>query len=380
MTSRERVRKALRHQEPDRVPLDVGGGASTSIVYDGYLALAKHLKLDYQTPVQFQSLFLQITALDEKVMAALGSDCRPLLARPPKQARGGLRPDGAIVDEWGVVWYKPESSLYYEVIESPLADATLETLERYPWPDPDDPGRTEGLAAEARYKYENTEYAIMANPGAIDIWQRAYALRGYEQLLVDLMLDKEFVHALFRKILDFDKRVFRNFLAETGKYIDVIRTADDLASAGSLLMSPAIYREMLKPYHKELCDFIKAHTDAKIFYHSCGSVYPLINDLIEVGVDILNPVQVSAKNMDTARLKEEFGARLCFWGGIDTTRVLPLGTVADVAAEVETRIKDLAPGGGFVLAAVHNIQPDVPPGNILAMCETARKYGTYVQK
>lgn len=378
MTPRERVKKALSHSQPDRVPADVGGGASTSIVLGGYIALCDYLNIQYETPIRFQSFVYQIVELDEKVMEALGSDCRPLLARPAKYRRAQMLPGNKFMDEWGVIYWKPEGILYYEVNESPLKEADISALGSYPWPDPYDPGRTEGLEEEAKWRYENTPFAIVGNAGAIDIWQRAVALRGFEQMLMDLVINKEFAHALFSIIVEFNKAIFEQYLKKVGKYIDVIRLADDLASQNSLLMSPETYREMLKPYHQDLINFIKSRTDAKVFFHSCGNIYPLIPDLIEIGVDILNPVQVAARDMsDTARLKEEFGDKICFWGAIDTQHVLPFGSEEEVVAEVKRRLKDLAPGGGYVLAAVHNIQPEVPPENVLAMCQTAKRYGIY---
>jgi uroporphyrinogen decarboxylase len=146
-------------------------------------------------------------------------------------------------------------------------------------------------------------------------------------------------------------------------------------------MSPELYRRLVKPRQAEMLAAIKESTRAKIFYHSCGNIYPLIGDLIDIGVDLLNPVQVSTPDLaDTARLKREFGSRLSFCGAIDTQKVLPHGTASDVRAEVRRRIRDLAPGGGYVAAAVHCIQPDVPPGNIVAMCEEIAAAGRYPLK
>ena len=162
-------------------------------------------------------------------------------------------------------------------------------------------------------------------------------------------------------------------LKDVGPYVDVIVTGDDLGMTAGPMMSPASYRRFIKPYHAELFSAIKQRISGKIFFHSCGNVYRLLGDFADVGVDLLNPVQVSAGEMgDTARLKREFGDRLSFCGAIDTQRVLPHGTPEDVRAEVRRRIRDLAPGGGYVVAAVHCIQPDVPPENIVAMCDEVR--------
>ena len=153
--------------------------------------------------------------------------------------------------------------------------------------------------------------------------------------------------------------------------------SDDLGGENAPLISPDLYREMVKPAQKKLWQFIKDNTEAQLFQHTCGNVYSLIPDLIEIGVDILNPVQVAAKDMDSKRLKEEFGDRLTFWGAIDTQRVLPYGSPEDVETEVKKRIADMAPGGGYVLTAVHNIQAGVSPENICMMYDAAKKYGKY---
>jgi len=193
---------------------------------------------------------------------------------------------------------------------------------------------------------------------------------------MDLRRNPEFVSRLMSRILEINMAVTGRFLDAVGQHIDVIRTSDDLATQEGLVLSPAMYRTFLKPVHKRFFDSIKSKTNAKIFYHSCGNIAELIDDLAEIGVDIINPVQVAALG-DTARLKARFGGKVAFWGGIDTQEVLPRGSPEDVKAEVRRRIHDLAPRGGYVLAAVHNIQPDVPPQNIVAMAEAARELGTY---
>jgi uroporphyrinogen decarboxylase len=217
---------------------------------------------------------------------------------------------------------------------------------------------------------------LMADGGFKSFWELGYMLRGYQQMLMDLVGNPNFVSALMAKLLVINIAGTGRFLDIAGPYIHVFRAADDLATQKGLLMSPKTYRTLLKPFYKKYFDFVKSKTEAKIFYHSCGNVAGLIDDLAEIGVEILNPVQVSALG-DTAALKARYGDKVTFWGGIDTQHVLPNGTVAEVEAEVRTRIRDLGPRGGFVVGSVHNIQPDVPPQNILAMAEATRKFGTY---
>ncbi len=377
MTPRQRVLAAINHQEPDRVPLDIGGGSSTSIVVEGYDRLKRTMGVTGDTREMNKPF--RVARLDESVMQRLGSDCRPLGIKPPSKWSPPPSEPGTFTDLWGITWRQAtygDGCYYWELARHPLAEATIEDLETYPWPDPLNPGFTAGLDDDARALYEGTDYAIMADGGFKSFWELGYMLRGLEQMLMDVVLNPDFVSALLAKLLEINLAATGRFLDKVGPYIQVMRTADDLATQKGPLMSPQTYRTLLKPVYKQYFDLIKSKTEAKLFYHSCGNVTQLIDDLVEIGVDILNPVQVSAMG-DTAELKARFGDKVVFWGGIDTQHVLPHGSVAEVEAEVRRCIRDLAPGGGYVVAAVHNIQPDVPPQNIIAMAEATRKYGTY---
>ena len=377
MTSRGRVLAALSHREPDRVPLDVGGGASTGIVVEGYEKLKRYLGIAGET--QELNRTFRVARLDERVMQCLGSDCYPLGLRPPSRWRPPPSQPGTFTDIWGVTWrqtFYGDGCYYWEMARHPLAEASVEDLENYPWPDPNDPGFTAGLAEEAGALYEGTSYAIMADSGFKSFWEQAYMLRGLAQMMMDLVLNPQFVSALLAKLLEITMAVNARFLDAVGPYIQVFRVTDDLATQKGPIMSPQTFRTFFKPVYKKYFGFVKSKTEAKLFFHSCGNVTALIEDLIEVGVDALNPIQVSAMG-DTRELKAKYGDRIAFWGGIDTQHILPHGSVEDVRTEVRRRIRDLAPGGGYVAAAVHNIQPDVPPENIIAMAEAIRKYGIY---
>lgn len=377
MTSRERVKAAINHIEPDRVPLDIGGGCSTSIAVEGYEKLKQYLRVLGETH-KLSEIF-RISKLDESIMQRLGSDCYPIVTKSPLNWTPPPSEPGTLVDNWGIKWkqtYYAEGCYYWDVIQSPLEKARVEDLESYPWPDMDDPGYTAGLAQEARTLHERTQYAIVGDSGFQSHWEMGFLLRGYKQILMDLRRNPEFVSRLMSRILEINMAVTGRFLDAVGQHIDVIRTSDDLATQEGLVMSPAMYRTFLKPVHKKFFDSIKSKTNAKIFYHSCGNIAELIDDLAEIGVGIINPVQVAALG-DTVKLKARFGEKVAFWGGIDTQEVLPRGSPEDVKAEVRRRIHDLAPRGGYVLAAVHNIQPDVPPQNIVAMARAARELGTY---
>ena len=377
MTPRERVVRALNHQEPDRVPIDIGGGYSTTIVAEGYERLKQHLGIT--APTEMMDDAFRLVRVDEAVAFRLGSDTRALTSKGPSSWTPPPSPPRTMIDLWGVTWKKvffSDACYYWETVGHPLAEASIDDLDRYPWPDPLDPGFTAGIAEEARALYENTPYAIMADGGFKSFWELGFIMRGFEQLLVDVAENPDFITALMSKLLEINIAGTGRFLDAAGRYIQVFRTADDLATQRGLLMSPVTFRRLLKPVYKCFFDFIKSRTDAKIFYHSCGNITGLLDDLLEIGVDAINPVQVSAM-VDTAELKARFGDRVTFWGGIDTQKILPGGSVFEVEAEVRRRIHDLGPGGGFVLGSVHNIQPDVPPENIVAMAEAARRYGVY---
>jgi len=376
MTSRERVLAALNHEEPDRVPVDIGSSITTTMVLAGYKKLKKYLGINESPNIVISRMF-QSVKMDERILKRFQVDFRPVFYRGPTKWKDIEGPNDTYVDEWGLKLKRAANGFYYDMIDHPLKNATIEDLEAYNWPDPLDPGRFKGIEEEARELHENTDYAIVGPGCSVGFFELSWYLRSLEQLFMDMVLNPNFVHALFRKVLDIRKSILGEYLKRVGKYLDVVYSADDLGTQKSPLMSPDLYRKMVKPYQKELFTFIKERTDAKIFYHSCGDVYPLIPDLIEIGVDALNPVQVTANDMDTKKLKEKFGNKITFWGAIDTQHVLPYGTLKEVKEEVKKRIKDLAPGGGYVLAPVHAIQPDVPPDNILCMCEAAREYGRY---
>ncbi|MFO8007324.1 MAG: uroporphyrinogen decarboxylase family protein [Candidatus Brocadiia bacterium] len=217
---------------------------------------------------------------------------------------------------------------------------------------------------------EESDYALVGDP-ATSLFERAWYLRGFIDFMTDLLTDEAFAAALPDKILEIRMAELGDFLEEVGDCIHVIMLGDDLGQQGGPLIAPPLYRRLVKPRHRELVQFVRQRTDACIFYHSCGSVTEFLPDLTEMGVDVINPVQVSARDMDPTRLKSRYGDRLCFWGGVDTQHVLPYGTPEEVQHEAERRIGQLGAGGGYVLNAVHNIQPDVPPENVVAMYAAA---------
>ena len=375
MVSRERLIKALNHEESDRVPVDLGTTNVTTITLGAYTRLKEYLGIDQESKVEIVDRAQQLVKPEEKILMLLGIDTRSVWLKRPGNWKAETRKDRSYVDEWGIVRKKAKGSWYFDVIVFPLEKANIDDLKRYSWPDPDDPERFKRLKKEAEKLYRDNKYPIVVDPTGSIPFQNAQLLRGFDTLLMDLVLNQKFAEALMDKLLDFQIELLKKLFKEAGSYIDIIKVADDLGTQSGPLISPDLYKRLIKPRHRQLISFIKENSKAKVFFHSDGGIYPFIEDLIEIGVDILNPIQVSAYGMDPRKLKREFGDQLCFWGGVDTQEVLPYGNVKDVQEEVKRRIDELAPGGGYILAPVHNIQPDVPPENICAMYKTAQEYG-----
>lgn len=371
LSHRERVVRALNREQPDRVPLDLGSTRSTAIVVQAYERLNRHLSA--AEPPRIFSKWLNIAHPSQAMLERFDIDTRSVGQGAPDAWQDLVFPDGSYQDEWGVVRSRPAGCLYYDLTKSPFAgDASEADLARHPWPDPHDPGRCRGLRDAAQRLHRETDYAIGLNlPGGVVT--QAQFMRGFEDWFADVIADPAFSHALLERITDLWLEMARDELDAAGDLVDFCFFGDDVAFQDGPMMSMEQYRTMVKPYHARLFSYVKSRTRAKILYHTCGSVAHLIPDLIEIGVDALNPIQVSAKHMDTAVLKREYGKDLCFWGGIDTQRVLPFGTPEDVRAEVRRRIAELGPEG-YCLCAVHNIQADVSPENICAMYDAAREH------
>ncbi|MHB1415753.1 MAG: uroporphyrinogen decarboxylase family protein, partial [Chloroflexota bacterium] len=376
MTSRERVLTALRHEEADRVPIDLG--ARHSIHVFAYRALKEHLGLAGGEEV-IRSYLNHTAEPDPRLIEMFGGDV--LGFQPKSEANYTFvmdRETNSYVDEWGIRYRMPPDGLYYDPSKFPLAGAeTVAELERYPFPDPVDPNRMAGVTEAIQAAHKANEKAILFNAPTVGIWFLAFYLRGLEQAMVDLVLQPEMTEALAERITDWYVAYWDRALAEVGDYVDVVQMEGDLGQQNGPFFSPKVFRGMFKPRLRRVVDAIKRRTRARVLLHACGSVYWAIPDLIDIGIDILNPVQVNAADMDTARLKREFGREIVFWGGGCDTIVLQRGSPDEVEAEVERRIADLAPGGGFVFGSIHNIQANVPPENIVRMFESARKYGTY---
>jgi uroporphyrinogen decarboxylase len=391
MNSRERVLAALRHEVPDRVPIDLGAMRSTGITALAYRRLKEYLGI-MEGDIYVYDTGQQLAVVEAPILDLFGVDVVPL---DVDQLRGWQRytlpdgsparivagfttetaPDGSVyqLEEGRRVRHRPPSSHYFYRIYHPLAETTTPAeLERFPPRTYTDEELTL-LRGRARYLYENTDYAIMGHFGG-SILEAGQDLRGWEQFMMDLARGGPFLEAFLEKLTEVHLANLAHYLDAVGPYIQTIVMGDDLGTQHALQISPQTYRRWIKPCHARIYGYVRQHyPEIYVFLHSCGSIYPLIPDLIEAGVQILNPVQISAAGMDPVRLKRGFGAELTFWGGgCDTQHTLPYGTPQEVATEVERLLGIFAPGGGYVFNQVHNIQADVPPQNIVAMLETVR--------
>ena len=375
MTPRERILAALRRKPTDRIPLDLGSTIASTITEGAHARLRAHLGISSGEPPAVFSKRSGTVIPDEAILSRFQVDARCVLLGSSEE-----RPDrpvsaDAFVDEWGVTWSKPLGGHYINT-DGPfhrLDEPAPEHLERFEWPDPADPGRYRGLREWAGDLHEHSDYAVVLNLGVGPVHQCQF-LRGYGEWLGDLLANPRFAEGLLDRATDIWIEISTRALEEAGAGVDLVIYGDDVGAQRAPLMRPELYRKMVKPRHQRMAEAVRRF-GKPILYHSCGAVYPLIPDLLEVGIDALNPIQVSAAGMDTGRLKREFGRDLTFWGGVDSQRVLPFGTADEVRVEVKRRIADLAPGGGYVLGAVHNIQQDVPPQNVVAMFEAALDEG-----
>lgn len=384
MTPKERVIAAINHEEPDRVPIVVGVSNATGIKMKTYQAIKKLAGIEAPDKYIYQWPELGTAAVDEQTLQRLHVDVRGVLDLEPEHIRErneNRDPHSPYRDSWG--------SGQIEISEGewtsgapPMREATtLEEIENYPWPDMDDPTRVAHVRAQAKKLAEENQYAIMGTPWLLFPFERAFSMQGMDMFLLNMAMRPDFSKALLSKITEKCKQMMDNFLREAGEYLDIIKIGDDLGTQESLMISPKMYREMLKPFHADLIAFTKERTDAKVLFHTDGDVFDLIDDFIEMGVDILNPIQTSAGRMsDLFRLKQQFGDRIVFCGAIDTHRILPEGSPEEVRQEVRRVINALGPGGGYMVASVHTIMNDVPAENVLAMVDAVEEFGQYPLK
>jgi len=343
LTSRERVLATLNHEKPDRVPIVLGASNATGIKMVAYRRLKK--LLNFEAPERYLYDFPELgTAfIDEPMLERLHVDVRGVLDREPKhilEKNANREPDSMYFNSWGAGVTKAGPDNWFPSYH-PLAEThSIEDLEKYPWPDMDDPTRVAHVRAEAQKLHQENQYAIMATPWLAFPMERGYEMQRMDKFFLNMGRHPDFIQALVKKTGELCKTLMGHFLDECGDVIDIIKIGDDLGMQSSLLLSPKMYRQYIKPVHADYIAFIKSRTNAKVLFHTDGDVFPLIPDFIEMGIDILNPIQTSAGKMSNLpELKKQFGKDLIFCGAIDTHRVLPFGTPNEVRAEVKRIIE-----------------------------------------
>jgi len=382
MTSRQRVLAALNHEIPDRVPMDLGGN-QTGIHRVAYANLLKHLGL--RDEIVIMDAVQQLAKPCEAVLERFHIDTRYIRAGAPASWKGGIvqnRRDDKLwhdlTDEFGVTWSMcDDSPLYMDITHHPLANATIDDIKGYPFPKGADPTRFAGLRERALTLKKETPYAVVSGISGV-VYEICWYMRGMEQWFCDLLTDQPFCEALIDQTLKFWMDWFRLFLDEVGDVVDVIMIGDDLAGQDGPLFNPELYRNIVKPRHKKLVQYIRSRTNAKIWYHTCGNCNAYIPELLDNGIHILNPVQISAAHMDPAKLKAQFGDKIVFWGGgCDSQHILPVAKPKEVARHVRRNVELFKQGGGYIFNNVHNIQAGVPAENIVAMYDAAYEAGFY---
>jgi uroporphyrinogen decarboxylase len=429
MTSRQRVLKAISFQEPDRVPVDLGGTRMTGMLGHAYLALRRRLgvaggppPLDFardglrlasgdprlaEGPPRIVDVFQMLAEVEEPVRRRVGSDVIGLERLAPvfglrnerwKPWRhfdgteflvpGDFRPEpdgeGGLLIRWAgdphgeYCGHMPRDGLYFDSLGStrPSQELPMPPVSQYRKSlaritDEE----LEWLSGRARQLHEGTDYAVMGAFLEGDMG----SVGSYSDWMMILATEKEYARDILHAYTDNALANLALYLQAVGDAIDIVEvSASDYGTQQGPQFSPALFADLYAPCYRRLNDYVHQHTSLKTWYHCCGSIYALIPTFIEIGVDILNPVQTSAANMEPERLKREFGGKIAFWGGgVDTQRTLPFASPDEVREHVRQRLRILAPGGGFVFAAIHNIQSGVPAENLVAMYEAVAEYGRY---
>ena len=382
MNPRQRLLMALDHKEPDRIPIDLAATQVTAISLIAYQNLRKYLGLPKTSPI-IPDRIQQICLPETDVIQKFGVDVRGLW--PLMNANDfNDQDDGTYlqhIDEWGLGYrMKKKGGLWYDLYMSPMQSTTLTEayINDHPWPDGGAKRRVAGLRNQAN-EYQKEHYPVFLKSVCAGLLEMAIRMRGMENYLLDLIIDQKNAEHLLDMILKVKLDYWQTALDELADVVDIIAEADDFGTQTSQLISQDIFRKIIKPRQTELIAFMKKKAPkAKIFFHSCGNIRPILPDLIEMGIDIVNPIHIRAQGMEPGELKNDFGKDIVFWGGgIDTQDTLPHGSVQEVRDQVKHNIDLLAPGGGFVFNTIHNIQADVPPENIVAMYETVLEYGKY---
>jgi uroporphyrinogen decarboxylase len=375
MTSRERFRKTLNHEEPDRVPIDFGQDYHNGINEVAYERLLRYLKIKDAGETKVYDLMQRLAVVDQRVLERFHVDTRYIFTNPNEYFEVPIEEDGSFEDEWGV--YRKRVGYYCENVRAPLTGKSKEDIIKHKFPDPAENSRFKGLRERAKSLYETTDYALSAGQAAT-IFYFSSELTGFDEYMLDLALNPSRIEVLVEKVLEWMIEFTSRYLDEVGDYVETWWMGDDWGMQTGPIMSPETFRKTFKPGYKRLIDAVRSRTDAKVCLHTCGATYWILGDLADVGVDVVHPLQPTALgNEDPVKLKRDFGKEFVFYSNIANTTVLPHGKPGEVREEVKNKIKHLAPGGGYILSGGHNIQADVSAENVVALFDSAYEFGNY---
>jgi uroporphyrinogen decarboxylase len=372
MIPRERVWTAFHRKEPDALPVDLGG-RSSSMAVPLYNDFKKRLGYgDIETKVLDHRA--NIADIDERILEKYKIDTRYVYAGPPDTwnfETTEAQDSTTVVDEWGATYRMPHGGFYFDLVDHPIKTSELASVDRYHWPDPDNKARYVGIKDKAKAYYDR---GYIVGSFIKGVWETLWNLRGMENIMLDMYDNPQFYHAVAKRTAEVQAGIIKKLLAEANPFIQYVCVTCDLASQEGIMVSREFFRKFIKPYENTIFNAIR-QGGAKVALHSCGAVMDMIPDLIDAGVEILNPIQTSAKGMDTQRMKKEFGNDLCFWGGVDVQQVLTTGTAEEVKRETRRVIEDLSPGGGYLFAPSHDIQVMTPLDNVTAMLDIVLELG-----
>ena len=412
MNSRERILSAINHQQPDRVPIDMGATPSSGISAIAHNNLINYLGIKDQ-PTLIYDVVQQLGQPHDALLDQFGVDVldigrtfndQPTDWEPVKMANGAIayypkwfhpekQADGSFLtfDDDGkrVLSKMPVGATFFDQTYFPYIDGYPDSYDMLdaemhrimwardahsPWDHAGEPDFWQKLRENTLKLRQNTDKALLVVCGC-NLFEWGTFLRRMDNFLMDLMCDPYNVEKLLDQLMVRHLATLEKVCAAVGDIVDIIRFGDDLGTMQGPFMEPETYRELFKPRHKMLCDYVKTHSKMHTFIHSCGSISLLMPDMIEAGIEVFNPVQTNAYRMDPSFLKKEFGKDCTFWGGgIETASVLNAGSPDQVRAQVLDRLGIFSEGGGYVFNTIHNILPDVPPVNVVAMFDAVREF------
>jgi len=375
MNRRERVLAALNHKIPDRVPVDFGSfPGATSMNVRAYQNLLEYLGIKRE--VRIGALIMFTAEIDEDILNRFHVDTKSV--GPSKAISDFGIPEEFIDQPWGVKWQR-STDYTYAPVKGPfqeIAQPTADDVKRYKWPKPSEIADFTQWREKGKKLRQESDKALVARvvPG---IFTLAQFMRGFEGWLMDLIINRGFSEAFHAKLCEIWIETVSGIVEALGENVDIVMFGDDFGFQNQPIMSPAMFKEKVKPLMKKMVGAIKSRTKAKIALHTCGCVFAYLDDFIDIGIDVLNPMQSNAKDMDPKRIKEKTTGKMALWGGIDTHVVLPNGSAQEVREEVKNKIAVYGKGGGYMLSADHNILVDVPPANLITMFEAAQMFGKY---